>query len=137
MENTKKEELPVIGIIQVLQMLKEGKTREEIRVYYGITKGDLVLLFKHPQLIGKKTIKPKPPRFTVVENENDNQEDVGQPPVEEESTGNGNPDVGDVKAEEEFTGNTAVGEVIVEEETIVYPDVDEAPEQEVAKATWE
>lgn len=128
MENTKKEELPVIGIIQVLQMLKEGKTREEIRVYYGITKGDLVLLFKHPQLIGKKTIKPKPPRFTIVENENDNQEDVGQPPVEEEAE--------DVKAEEEFTGDTAVGEVIVEEETLVYPDVDEAPEQEVAKAVW-
>ena len=124
MENTKKEELPVIGITQVLQMLKEGKTREEIRVYYGITKGDLVLLFKHPQLIGKKTIKPKPPRFTIVENENDNQEDVGQTPAEEESA--------DVKAEEEeFTGDSHVGDVKAEEEK-----EEEAPAQEVAKATW-
>jgi hypothetical protein len=68
MENTK-ENIPVIGIAQVLQMLKNGKTREEIRVHYSITKTDLVLLFKHPSLIGKKTIKAKTPAFTIVEDE--------------------------------------------------------------------
>ena len=66
MENTSK---PVIGIAQVLQMLKEGKTREEIRVHYGLNKTNLGLLFKHPQLIGKKTIKQKEAAFTIVEDE--------------------------------------------------------------------
>lgn len=67
MENTAK--IPVIGVVQVLQMLKDGKTREEIRVHYGITKTDLGLLFKHKDLIGKKTIKPKAPTFTIVDDE--------------------------------------------------------------------
>lgn len=67
MEN--KVEVPVIGVVQVLAMLKDGKSREEIRVHYGITKTDLGLLFKHKDLIGKKTIKPKAPTFTIVDDE--------------------------------------------------------------------
>tara|TARA_R110000851_G_scaffold97156_2_gene210673 strand:+ start:6604 stop:6954 length:351 start_codon:yes stop_codon:yes gene_type:complete len=67
MEN--KQDIPVIGVVQVLQMLKGGKTREEIRVHYGITKTDLIQLFKHKDLIGKKTIKVKAPTFTVVNDE--------------------------------------------------------------------
>lgn len=44
-----------VSIKDVLDMLTMGKTREEVRVHYGLTKTQLVALFKHPKLKGRKT----------------------------------------------------------------------------------
>lgn len=46
---------PVINVKDVLALLEDGKTREQIREHYGLTKRDIVLLFKHEDLKGKKT----------------------------------------------------------------------------------
>jgi hypothetical protein len=118
MENTK-ENIPVIGIAQVLQMLKNGKTREEIRVHYSITKTDLGLLFKHPALIGKKTIKAKTPAFTIVEDEVVVEEIV----VEEVET---------IKIVEDEKPQPAIP---VSENDVQEP-VEEIEEKEDAKSTW-
>ena len=60
MKNTR-----VIGVKQCLQHLKDGMTRDDIAEYYGITKAECKLLFKHPDLLGKKTHKK--PSFTIVD----------------------------------------------------------------------
>ncbi len=52
-ENLKKE----IKISEVLQLLQEGYTRDQIAVKYGISQKELKYLFQHPKLKGKKTIK--------------------------------------------------------------------------------
>lgn len=52
-ENLKKE----IKVSEVLQLLQEGYTRDQIAVKYGISKKELKYLFQHPKLKGKKTIK--------------------------------------------------------------------------------
>ena len=41
----------------VLALLADGKTREEVREHYGISKGDLKKVFQHPDLKGRKTKK--------------------------------------------------------------------------------
>ena len=41
----------------VLNFLADGKTREEIRTHYNLSKGDMITLFKHPDLKGRKTKK--------------------------------------------------------------------------------
>lgn len=41
----------------VLNFLADGKTREEIRTHYNLSKGDMIALFKHPDLKGRKTKK--------------------------------------------------------------------------------
>lgn len=46
---------PVINVKDVLAFLEDGKTREQIREHYGLSKRDLTLLFKHEELKGKKT----------------------------------------------------------------------------------
>jgi hypothetical protein len=121
MDNTNK---PVIGVAQVQQMLKDGKTREEIRVHYGINKTNLVLLFKHPDLIGKKTIKQKEPAFTIVENEDtmvasapavETIEVVANEVTNKVVDAEGGVDTPIVKAAVEKVGEEAVEEVKVEE----------------------
>jgi len=52
-ENLKKE----IKVSEVLQLLQEGYTRDQIAVKYGISQKELKYLFQHPKLKGKKTIK--------------------------------------------------------------------------------
>lgn len=49
-----KEPVPV-KINDVLTMLDEGKTREDIRIHYNISKAALNRLFQHEKLKGKKT----------------------------------------------------------------------------------
>lgn len=56
-----------IKVTDVLSMLQEGKTREDIRVHYGINKTELKALFQHPELKGRKTIKPKELSFVIVD----------------------------------------------------------------------
>lgn len=41
----------------VLALLADGKTREEVREHYNLSKGDLKKVFQHPELKGRKTKK--------------------------------------------------------------------------------
>lgn len=50
---------------KVLEMLKEGKTREDIRNHYGLSKTELKDLFQHEKLKGRKTHKA--PSFVIVD----------------------------------------------------------------------
>lgn len=50
-------------IKEAQEMLKAGKTREEIRLHYGLTKAQNSRMFKDPELKGKKTHKGK---YTIV-----------------------------------------------------------------------
>jgi hypothetical protein len=59
------QEKKQIVISDVLDMLQEGKEREEIRLHYGLSKRDLKLLFQHPSLKGKKT--KVAPAFEIVD----------------------------------------------------------------------
>lgn len=56
----------------VLQMLKDGMTREEIRLHYGLSKMDLKRLFQHPELKGRRT-RPKP-KFTILDDTSEDSE---------------------------------------------------------------
>ena len=58
------QEKQVIGVVQVLQHLKDGWTRDDVAEFYGLSKTECKLLFKHEDLIGKKTHKK--PSFTIV-----------------------------------------------------------------------
>lgn len=60
-----------INPTDVLNMLAEGKTREEIRIHYGLNKKQLKALFLHSRLKGKKT-KKVDLGFIIVEDEQDN-----------------------------------------------------------------
>lgn len=72
-----------IKISEVLSLLEEGKTREEIRDYFDITKPDLVALFKHPLLKGKKAKKQR--SFVVVDDVSTEEvEQISNVAVEEE-----------------------------------------------------
>jgi hypothetical protein len=55
----------IIGIKQVLQHLEDGLSRDEIAEHYNITKAECKNMFKHPQLLGKKT--KKKPSFRLVD----------------------------------------------------------------------
>ena len=44
-----------IIVEDVLQMLKDGKTRAEIGEFYGLTAGGVKKLFTHPDLKGRRT----------------------------------------------------------------------------------
>ena len=52
---------------QVLALLADGKTREEIRLQLGLTKRDANLLFKDAALKGKRT--KVAPSFVLVDDE--------------------------------------------------------------------
>ena len=41
----------------VLALLADGKSREEVREHYNLSKGDLKKVFQHPDLKGRKTKK--------------------------------------------------------------------------------
>lgn len=55
----------------ILEFLADGKTREEIREHYGLSKSDMKRVFEHPELKGRKT--KKAPGF-VFEEESTNEE---------------------------------------------------------------
>lgn len=131
MENTAK--IPVIGVVQVLQMLKDGKTREEIRVHYGITKTDLGLLFKHKDLIGKKTIKPKAPTFTIVDDEAPVA--AAAEVVEEEKVAPRTMEV--VDDAPETVGDGDGSQVGDEDAHTSTEETREGKDQEAAKSTWD
>lgn len=57
-------ERQTIVVEDVLEMLRQGKTRDEIGTHYGLNGVDLKKLFQHPQLKGRRTHKE--PSFIVV-----------------------------------------------------------------------
>jgi hypothetical protein len=69
-----------ISIPQVLQDLQDGYTRlktgngRSIEEKYNLTPKEVKILFKHPQLVGKKTKKKEELSFYIVEEEQDQQE---------------------------------------------------------------
>lgn len=63
-----------IKISDVLELIRIGKTREEIRIHYELSKGELVELFKHPQLKGRRTRTPI--SFEIVDDVSAPQENV-------------------------------------------------------------
>lgn len=69
-----------IVISEVLGMLNNGKSREEIREFYDITPTELKLLFNHPKLKGKKTKKAIETSFEIVD---DTETPVIQPETEQ------------------------------------------------------
>lgn len=136
-----KQDLPVIGIAQVQQMLKDGKTREDIRLHYGLNKTNLGLLFKHPELIGKKTIKKKAPAFTIVDDETVPAPDVKEVEVDAEEVVA--TEEAAVEETEEATETQETEEVAEEtEETTGATKTEEVEEEEEeetvepAKASW-
>ena len=64
MSQTRREQIQ-LTTAQILADLNDGLTRDEIGTKYGLTKSDVVALFKHPDLLGKKT-KVRP-GFIIVE----------------------------------------------------------------------
>ena len=73
-----------IKISEVLDLLEQGKTREEIQSIYGLSVKELKMLFSHPKLKGKKT--KKAPSFILVDDlENEEGEVLQQnPPIGED-----------------------------------------------------
>lgn len=95
---------PRIIVQDVLSMLKKGKSREEIREFYGLTKTDLKNLFKHDKLKGKKTHKK--PGFIVVDAEarpvdDESQSNVAETPVRDFRNVDDSPSNSDDSNEEE------------------------------------
>jgi hypothetical protein len=127
-----KKETPVIGIKQVLDMLSNGQTREEIRLHYGLNKTELGQLFKHPELKGKKTKKPKAAAFVIVEDETEC-ETVNNIDVVAEEVKGSEPTM-EIVADEDEVSNTTMEETEEEVEDEVEEEVEET--QEIPKATW-
>ena len=50
-------EKPIVRISDVLDLLDNGKSREQIAEHYGLTMADVRRLFKHEKLKGKKAKK--------------------------------------------------------------------------------
>lgn len=126
-ENTKK----VLGIKQVLENLKNGMTREDIGEHYGLKATEVKVLFQHPSLKHKKTIKPVEVSFVLVE---DTEEIESNDMAVEES------EVVENKSEAEVTNALPeTKNVILEGVKEVEEEVEEevAAEEEAPKNLWE
>lgn len=113
------ESKKVIGVVQVLQDLKDGLTREDIAKKYGITNAECKLLFQDERLKGKKTIKK--PSFILVEDADISPDVVETEEVKDVAVEPKEPINGDDKKSPEEENN-------VEAKDNVVP--------EAAKATW-
>lgn len=123
------ENKPKIGIKQVCDMLRDGKTRDEIAEFYGISKADCKRLFQHPDLKGKKTIKKPELGFEIVEDESVKEQIVlDSPGIPEEEVKT------DTLDSEDRGFSTEAQEPVSETK-----EEEEAPEQTKtwAKPTWE
>jgi len=79
LENKEQEGNIEIKVSKVLEMLNNGKTREDIGKHYSLSKSEIAQVFKHPKLKGKKTVKPN--RFLVLD---DTAEEIIEKSVTEE-----------------------------------------------------
>ena len=118
MENSK-----IIGVAQILQQLKDGMTRDEIGVYYGLKKSEVTLLFKDARLKGKKTIKKKVAAFTLVD-------DAGETDAVKEVEVTVEPTL-TLLVDDATDATVAMIDEITEEEE------EEVEEVEVEKASWD
>lgn len=87
------ETKPQIKISEVLDLLEKGKTRPEIAEHYGITASDVVTLFKHKSLVGKRP--KKQPNFEIV----DDTQEVAETVSEEVANGQAHRPFSDVEEE--------------------------------------
>lgn len=69
----------VVAIKDILEMLESGKTRDDIGQHYGLNKTQVAILFRRPELKGKKTKKASIPQFVVAEDMNE----MSSPQVQE------------------------------------------------------
>ena len=134
-ENTKK----VLGIKQVLENLKNGMTREDIGEHYGLKATEVKVLFQHPSLKHKKTIKPVEVSFVLVEDT----EEIESNDVLKEV---GSMESNDVAAEEseviENKNEAEVANALPETKNVILEDNKEveeevAAEEEAPKNLWE
>lgn len=100
-----------IRVTDVLAMLKDGKTREEIGEHYGLNKADTKALFSIPQLKGKRTRKQRPFQIILDEADEVENEDLPQNQVSTEQT-----------IEETFTQQEVVEDYV--EEISTEPEVE-------------
>lgn len=70
------EDKKQIFISDVLEYIRIGKTREEIREIYELSRGELVELFKHPQLKGRRTRQPI--TFSLIDDVTETAEEVSE-----------------------------------------------------------
>lgn len=110
MENKK-----VIGVAQVLQHLKDGMTRDDIAEHYDISKTECKLLFQHPDLKGKKTIKK--PSFIIVDDATADNIVLDAPVVDEEVVEDTVGETEEAKTEEAEVVAETVEDTKEEEET--------------------
>lgn len=68
------EERAQIKVSEVLGMLEEGKTRDEIKTHYELSHTEMTVLFKHPKLKGRRTHKKLP--FVIID-DTEETEDLG------------------------------------------------------------
>ena len=117
----------VIGVAQVLQQLKDGMTRDDIKDHYGISTAECKLLFQHKDLKGRKTIKV--PTFVIVDDatlEADAVESKTEPKKELE-----------VVADSSVEDTTIPDTELELEEEVEEVELEEEVETEKAKATWD
>lgn len=55
-----------ITVAQIQGHLKNGKTRDDIKEMYNLKAKDIKAMFQHPDLKGRKTVKPYEPGFEFV-----------------------------------------------------------------------
>lgn len=98
------EQKLVIGVVQILEHLKAGMTRDDIKEMYSLTAGDIKILFADERLKGKKTAKK--PSFILVDDVNT---------VDNNSTAPSPEPMIDVKENEVFDNTTEANQAFVAE----------------------
>jgi len=129
------ENKQVIGIVQVLQHLKDGMTRDDIAAHYSISKAECKLLFQHEDLKGKKTIKK--PSFVIVDDATAEIEVKAEEVVEVKKEAITEVVVEEVVEEETVEETVEAKEDFGAQTTDEVEEVEEVIETESAKATWE
>lgn len=134
----KTAEKKVMGVVQILDMLKQGKTRKDIADYYGVKMSVIKEVFKDERLKGKKTIKKKEDVFILVEDEAKAESVVEDNTAEDApNASEGTEESGD-KVEDNTAENVPEGDKEVVETEDKVEDSTEATElDESSKATWE
>lgn len=105
---------------EVIKMIHEGKSREEVGAHYGLDNADTVALFKHEAFKGLRAKKQR--GFVVVKDEDT---------VYDEKL----PVTGEI---EETTAEVATDELQDEDDSLSVPPTPEVPVEEVQQpAKWD
>lgn len=127
MENKK-----VIGVLQVLQDLKDGLTRDDIATKYGITASECKAIFMDERLKGKKTIKK--PTYILVDDATVELPVVSEE-IKEEIVLIENTE--EIKEETETLVKEGFGQKFLDKKEDNIPEETEEKEEETPKASWE